>query len=299
MRGPTLAFAPGGGFHRFGGMEIEMSFRSILKGSVRAAWRCLPKSRRVPLALAVIRQIDADEQRSLGIASLSAGLSLLRENGFAPDLIVDVGAHHGDWTAEARRVFPSARYFLVDADPANAPVLERACGALPNCRFAITLLGPESRENVRFYQMGTGSSVLSERTAYGRKELTLPMTTLDRLLDGGPGRSVLLKLDVHGYELEVLRGATQVLATTQAVIMECSLIQYNEGAPLFAEVVAFMKDRGFVVYDFCGQLRREGDGVLFQTDVVFAREDSVFRSPFIGWVPQNSPGRGKAPSQKT
>ena len=69
---------------------------------------------------------------------------------------VDVGAHHGDWTAEARRTFPSARFFLVDADPANAPVLESVCGTLPNCRFAITLLGPESRENVRFYQMGTG-----------------------------------------------------------------------------------------------------------------------------------------------
>jgi hypothetical protein len=135
--------------------------------------------------------------------------------------------------------------------------------------------------------MGTGSSVLSERTSADRNEVKLRMSTLDALVAGDVQLPILLKLDVQGYELEVLRGARTVLSKAEVVILECSLIEYNDGAPLFAETVSFMKERGFVVYDFCGQMRRESDGALFQTDVIFTREDSALRKAFSQWVPKS------------
>lgn len=191
---------------------------------------------------------------------------------------------------ESREVFPDSSYFLVDADPANGDALKALCSSLPNCRYSITLLGAQPREGVTFYQMGTGSSVLSERTQLERQQIQLPMTTLDKLLADELRRPVLLKLDVQGYELEVLRGGSQVLANSDVVIAEIALIQYNEGAPLFADVVAFMKERGFVVYEFCGQLRREEDGVLSHVDVIFTREDSAWRRPFESWRHDKLPG---------
>jgi FkbM family methyltransferase len=234
---------------------------------------------------AVIHQAGGDEQRLMDVVSLNAALSLLKSNEFTPTLVVDVGANHGNWALETHRAFPSAEFFLVDGDPANKAYLEKVCGTLPRSRFSISLLGAEPGEERRFYQMGTGSSILAERTDFDRSVLTLPMTTLDELLSADESETVLLKLDVQGYELEVLRGARKLLSRAQVVISECSLIQYNDGAPLFDEVVFFMKERGFVVYDFCGQMRREKDGALFQTDVVFVKEGCALRTPFSQWTP--------------
>ena len=93
---------------------------------------------------------------------------------------------------------------------------------------------------------------------------------------------VLLKLDVQGFELQVLLGGTSTLNRAEVVIMETSLLPYNENAPLFAEVVAFMADREFVAFDFCGQTRRQTDDTLFQTDVVF-KKDSSLRAPRRFW----------------
>ncbi len=263
-----------------------MRVESALKMGIRMMWQCVPKRHRASLLNAIIRQASADEQRSVAMGNLSLILTLLRTIGFRPDLIVDVGANRGSWTLEAYRIFPEPRYFLVDADPANAKGLEEVCSALPQCSFSISLLGRESRSNVRFYQMGTGSSVLAEKTEIDRNELLLSMTTLDDLVKASGFERGLLKLDVQGYELEVLLGARELLSKAEVVILECSLIQYNDDAPLFAEVVDFMKSRGFLTYDFCGQARRASDGVLFQTDVVFVKEESNLRKPFTDWTPK-------------
>jgi hypothetical protein len=44
------------------------------------------------------------------------------------------------------------------------------------------------------------------------------------------------------------------MRASEVVILEVALIPYNRNAPLFAEVVAFMANEGFRVFDFCGQL---------------------------------------------
>ena len=57
----------------------------------------------------------------------------------------------------------------------------------------------------------------------------------------------------------------------------------NQTAPL-PDVVAFMNKEGFVVYDFCGQMRRESDYALFQADAAFARREGNLRAPRRFWL---------------
>ena len=61
-----------------------------------------------------------------------------------------------------------------------------------------------------------------------------------------------MKIDAPGYELEILKGSGRMLETLKTVLLEVSLIEINQGAPLFAEVVSFMNDKGFVPYDIPG-----------------------------------------------
>jgi hypothetical protein len=122
----------------------------------------------------------------------------------------------------------------------------------------------------------TGSSIYEEQSSFDREEQNLPMTTLDRLVqDRNDGQCLFIKLDIHGAELDVLDGAAQVMSNVEFVFMEVGVLEYNKGAPLFAETVQRMAEKGFVVFDVC-EHHRLSDIILFQIDVLFVREGSPF-----------------------
>jgi hypothetical protein len=54
----------------------------------------------------------------------------------------------------------------------------------------------------------------------------------------------LVKLDIQGFELKALMGATSTFSRTEMFIMEVSLFEFFNGQPLAREVIAFMAERG-------------------------------------------------------
>jgi hypothetical protein len=87
----------------------------------------------------------------------------------------------------------------------------------------------------------------------------------------------LLKLDVQGAELDVLAGATSVVAGSMAVHVEVSFFPFFEGGATFEDVVGALAERGLVVYDVLGLARRPLDGALAQADLLFVPESSPAR----------------------
>ena len=55
----------------------------------------------------------------------------------------------------------------------------------------------------------------------------------------------LIKIDVQGAELDILKGAEETLKTVQHVILGLQMIEYNRGGPLHNEVIAYMSTQGF------------------------------------------------------
>jgi len=217
-----------------------------------------------------------------GAPSMLAGLVALRDRGVAPRRIVDGGACKGDWTRLARHVFPQTEVLMIEPQSRHAQTLERLCRELgPGLRFAPQLVGPVEVDAVDFVVLddaggGTGSSVLPENSDVPRHVVKLPMTTLDRLVEStGFGAPDFIKLDVQGYEIEVLKGAARSLSTADFVLLEVSIWPYNAGGPLVAEVLAQMDQRGFQAYEVF-DLTRRPDGVLVQMDMLFVRKSHPF-----------------------
>jgi hypothetical protein len=111
----------------------------------------------------------------------------------------------------------------------------------------------------------------------------LKQTTLDSVT-AATSAVEFIKMDVQGYELEVLQGGARTLAGAQAVLIELSLIEINEGAPLLHDALSFMKAAGFVTYDILELHRRPLDGAMNQIDVLFVREDSPLRADKRHWA---------------
>jgi len=202
-------------------------------------------------------------RRSLPIPDTEACLSRMLRNGFQPKLVIDVGAYVGDWTRMCRRVFPNASILMIEPQAATQGALQQiaAEGESP------------------FYEAQSGSSVLTEWAREGQQATaTIDMTTLDAVTaDTAFAAPDLLKLDVQGYELEILKGAPRALASTEAVLMEVNFIDIHSGAPLFHEAVQFMAEHEFRLYDIGTFFRRPFDAALWQADVVFVK----FSSPLV------------------
>jgi FkbM family methyltransferase len=203
-----------------------------------------------------------------GAPKMEPGLVALRNRGFDPRVIFDVGAFEGTFCRMARRIWPRSQIVMFEGNQEKESVLSSVARQV-NAQLKMSLLGPEDGKDVDFFVMESGSSILEENSPLKRSVVRHTMARLDTVAGGL--RPDFLKLDVQGFELQVLRGADEILQSVEAVMMEVSLIEINKGAPLFAEVVGFMADRGFEVADIIEIHRRPLDQATNQVDLFFVR----------------------------
>jgi FkbM family methyltransferase len=197
-----------------------------------------------------------------------------RSYGVIPQQIVDIGASDGIWTRECLQVFPESRYLLIDPLPVHAPALTALAAKHPNLRCWQGALG--SAPGVfDLLEHGDQSSFFASDSFAARTKRQVEVRTLDSFLDTGDLQPPdFIKADVQGFELAVLRGATACLETTRLLLLEVSYRRIYKDLPLAHELIAFVGDRGFRIYDICTYSGRPSDGELTQSDILFAPEGS-------------------------
>ena len=162
-------------------------------------------------------------------------------------------------------------------------------------RFINAAVGPKGQADLNIYEGQSGLASLfrlrTDTLGYLRrfqglpdKHSTVPVTldTLDALEE--VDRIDLLKLDVQGAELDVVRGGRSKLARAQAVIVELRYFPLYDGEPTFADVHNELIDQGFLVHKMLdhnrfaigsrhiGKLnRRRARSQLIDGDVVYVR----------------------------
>lgn len=81
------------------------------------------------------------------------------------------------------------------------------------------------------------------------KELSIPIDSLDAELKRLGSFGDFIKIDVQGYELEVLRGGVEALSQSIGCELEVSFIEIYKDQPLFAEVDQWMRSKGYFLAD--------------------------------------------------
>lgn len=90
-----------------------------------------------------------------------------------------------------------------------------------------------------------------------------------------PSDRIWLKLDVQGYELEVLHGATQTLSQVQVVECELSLVPLYEGQALFSQMVEYFESHGFTLVSLESGFSDPRTCRLLQLESIFVRSSSL------------------------
>ena len=210
--------------------------------------------------------------------------------------IVEVGARDCTETLAFEAAFPAAKVVAFECNPAMLPT----CRAAVRGHERITLVERAASDRagtVTFYptdpertvtqQAGgnPGASSLFRARAdypletYVQTETTVEATTLEAYCsDAGIDAIDLLWMDIQGAELMALRGLGERLRKVKLLHLEVEFQPIYEGQPLFSDVHAFLRERGFRLLGFTSYSRYSGDAVY-----VPAARVGPLAAASIGW----------------
>jgi len=191
--------------------------------------------------------------------------------------VLDVGASRGQFALFASQSFPGAEIVCFEPQPGPAADLRRVLGERVDLIGAA--LGPTrgsaemniSARDDSSSLLGIGGRQVAEFPGTQTDHtIEVQVTTLDEAVERPIKRPCLLKIDVQGFELDVLRGGAETLREVDVAFVECSFVELYDGQALVDEVVPFMLEAGF---HFAGvyNLSYSTDGAAIQGDFLFQR----------------------------
>lgn len=214
---------------------------------------------------------------SIGVAPTVEHFAVLRS--LAVDGIIDVGANRGQFTLACRLALPGVPVVAFEPIPVEAAVYRKVhghCSAITLIESALGERGgsaglhlSQSADSSSLLPIGKMQTELFEHTGEVGT-ITVAVQRLDDLGCYWGGRAQqLLKLDVQGFELSVLKGAPETLKSCHHIYAECSEVMLYDGQALRSEVEAFLKAHGFTLR---GRYNEQwNDGQLIQADYLFSR----------------------------
>jgi FkbM family methyltransferase len=208
---------------------------------------------------------------SAGEVGMETCLRNLRSRGFVPSRVLDVGAGRGAWTELAMTCWPDSRYFLIEPLQERLVSLCALSHRNPNVTFLLLGAGSEVGERAIgvMEDFLDGSSLVYE----GSAARSVRVETIDHLLEEARiEQPDFMKIDVQGYELEVLKGAQRCLDRCSLVLTEVEFFRFAPAMPLLHEIVAWMVAHGYRPYEVADILRRPSDRAMGQCDLLFCRE---------------------------
>jgi FkbM family methyltransferase len=220
-------------------------------------------------------------------ASMTGGLAQLARLGFQPRTVIDAGVANA--TPELYSTFPSASILLIEPQVEFEPFLKKICSTY-KAQYVLAAAGSApGTATFNVHSDPFGSSLLQEveGASVDGTPRTVPVVTVDQqCAEKNLSGPFLIKLDVQGAELQALAGATRTLRETEAVVLEVTLFGTMIGGPQFYDIVYFMKQSGFVAYDIFAVNYRPLDGALAQVDMIFVRENGLFRQTHAFATPE-------------
>ncbi len=202
----------------------------------------------------------------------------IRDYGFKT--VIDIGANEGQFAQKISEIIPSIR--LICFEPLKTPfdILKSKFSNHQNSFFQFALGRKEAEVFINRNEYSPSSSLLpmaeihKKNFSFARKES--PEKILIKML-GKITKNMevlepfIIKIDVQGYEIEVMSGGKEFIKKADMIIIETSFFKLYEGGPLFADVYGFLIKNGFVYAGSFEQLISPINDAVLQQDSVFVK----------------------------
>jgi FkbM family methyltransferase len=174
---------------------------------------------------------------------------------FTPHVIYDIGACVLHWTREAMEVWPNSIFVAFDAINEVEAIYKSK-----SIEYNIGVLSDEDNKLVKFYEnkeMPGGNSYYKE-IGHATADIVFPedsytdkytMTLESVVRQKNFQMPDLVKIDVQGSELDILKGGMCIINHAKYLIIELQNVQYNRGAPLEDVTIKYLNDNGWEIVE--------------------------------------------------
>jgi len=192
--------------------------------------------------------------------------------------IIDVGANKGQFSAMLRILYPDA--FIYSFEPLQAPFnrFSRTFKNDTRIRLYNYAIGSSNGEKVMHISKREDSSSLLPITEIqsqkfpGTEEIIqqeIKVSRLNNLIKiEDINKPCLMKIDVQGYELEVLKGSLEFLPIIDYIYAECSFVELYEGQSLAKDIISFLQKNNFYL-EGVYNMQYDKNGIAVQGDFLF------------------------------
>ena len=193
--------------------------------------------------------------------------------------VIDVGANIGQFANDARKLYPDAAIYSFE--PLPGPYSELLVNTRSFTKFNsynLALGDYEGTTEMYINEFSQSSSLLemedSHKQAFPHTKNTTSITVNIQTLDLIASKleldtDISLKIDVQGFEKQVLDGGKETLNKVKIIIIETSYIPLYKDQLLFAGVHDYLTKAGFQFHGNLGQLINPNDGSILQGDSIF------------------------------
>ena len=191
--------------------------------------------------------------------------------------VLDVGANEGQFASTAVFAFPAAKIVcfepLPSAQPALRAVADRHQGRLEIEPFALGDTSGHVDLNVTNFSPSSSILPVEQHTAVPIDVAETTRVAIRCLSEWAATKSlvpdIIMKLDVQGYEANVLRGGIDVLKQTRVVIAETTFTPLYQGQSSLGDLCAILEPLGFSYREAFGVVRDADSGAPLWQDSVF------------------------------
>lgn len=195
-------------------------------------------------------------------------LGILRDRGVSVRTVLDVGIHTA--TPELIRAFPKARHVLFEPVAEFEERIRKSYQGIDHVLHMVAVGETSGSVTLRTVSVLAGqeishSAMVADRAPEAQGERTVPMVSIDDAVAAhGYEGPFLLKIDIDGQELKVIRGAARTLPQCAIVIVECARGE-------LAQRISAVQTAGFTLFDLTEPCYY--DKAFWQCDAVFLRSD--------------------------
>lgn len=155
--------------------------------------------------------------------------NILKESGFNPNRILDIGANIGETADIMRITWPNAHILLFEGNETCEDIYK-----IKKYNYQIKLLGKENGTTTfyksNFHPMCSGNSIYRENSnEYNDKNVIIETKSIYKLDDCVNEKYDLIKIDTQGSELDIIQGGINVFNNAKVIIIEVAVINANEG----------------------------------------------------------------------
>lgn len=200
--------------------------------------------------------------------------------------IVDAGAYIGDITMKFLKLFPDAKIYAFE--PASTTFLKLKNNTMdyPNIKPQKAALSSRKGIATLYLNKQDSTNALSETGPMGKKYQSwqtetistekVLLSTLDLWTKNNQVRIIeILKMSVRGHELEVLKGAKQLLKSSiRLIYTKVDFVKIYKNNCLFSELDAYLGKFNFKLFQLYN-LTSGDDKKLISGDAIFINEDRV------------------------